>query len=145
MTNTYLVILRDSGNVRCLKQSTFSHNMGSSIQFSTISIQRDTSVTLYPVAYLNTAHGPRPAKRVCMFVPFLLSTHFADLERVLFSGESICFLQKKGALPSDDAKVGLVYKYIYSFFFRLLNDSEHNWSYMCKTLTTVCTVCFFIA
>jgi len=24
-------------------------------------------------------------------------------------------------------------------FFRLLNNSEHNWGYMCKTITTVCT------
>jgi len=24
-------------------------------------------------------------------------------------------------------------------FISIANDSEHNWSYMCKTLTTVCT------
>ena len=28
---------------------------------------------------------------------------------------------------------------MYYSFFRLLNDSGHNWSHMCKTLTTVCT------
>jgi len=49
----------------------------------------------------------------------LLSRNFADLVRVLFSWESVCFpidsievfSPKKGALPFDDAKVVLVYRF----------------------------------
>jgi len=63
----------------------------------------------YPVVSLNTAHSPRPAKRVCMSVPFLLSRNFADLERVLFSGESVCLPPKRGiTLRWHKSSVGLL-------------------------------------
>jgi len=39
-----------------------------------------------------------------MFVPFLLSRNLADLERVLFSGESVCFHPQKGRYPSMTQK-----------------------------------------
>ena len=34
--------------------------------------------------------------------------------------------------------------FVFIYFFRLLNDSGHNWSHMCKTLTTVFTAAVLV-